>query len=215
MSKTLKEIGYTILEELTNFQITDDERITLPYLYGKIAVVRDELIAQELRIKKRLDPMFYTKCNCVPVRCEEIVCDDETGEEVKSGIIEVYADVAFLQNYLGRYTTSYVGDPDLCSPFRRLNFPFGVGSSFTKDAIGFSLVDNKILFKNLPNEIGVVTVVGITKNGTCLENACDADEKPYNIPQNLIYELEKKVVFSIRKATEVKRDIINDTKDEQ
>lgn len=203
------------MEEVTNFQITDDERITLPYIYAKIAVIRDEMIDAMIRKGRRLDPMFYTKCNCVPVKCRNITCTDVSGEEMDSGVVEVYAEVGFLQNYLGRYMTTYVGGPDMCSPFRRLNFPHGVNGFHTRTVPVYYPVDNTLIFKNVPNELGVVTIVGITKNGTCLEDPCGVEDEPYNIPQNLIYELEKKAVYIIRNAAGVKRDIKNDTKDEQ
>lgn len=209
MSKSLEKIGYTVFEEFTNHHIVDDEKATIEIIFDMVHDVRNLLIDRELKKFRRLDPMFYTVCPCIPVLCKSITCLDEEGETVESGVVEYYSEADFLQNYLGVHSVKYLGTPDYKNPFRLLNFPFGIGSSKTKHVSGFVLVNNKIIYENIDPEIKVLTLVAITKTGNCSNDNCDLSA-PYNIPQHLIHELEGLVLKRLLTTHNIKRDLIND-----
>jgi hypothetical protein len=213
MGKTKQKIGYSILEQLTNFRVVDDEAVQIEIIYDMIDDVRNTMIANELKKKRRLDPMYYSVCNCLPVKCRPITCTDTDGSEVESGVTEFYSDIDFVQNNLGVHSISYLGPPDFSLNFRRLNFPYGVAGSSTKNVISYMVVGNKIIYKNIDPEIGVLTLVSITKSGKCDETGeCDLTA-PYNIPDDFIHDLEGIVLKRLLGSAPIRRDQKNDAQD--
>lgn len=207
MGKTLEKIAYTIMERYTNFVHNDDEVLDIEIIYDKIHDIRIVLMNREIKKEKKLSPAYYTICDCVEVKCGPVKCG-----EYDSEVVRYYADLSFVEESLGKYAISYLGTPDFETPYRRINFPFGASGQYTKNIPSYSFVNGKAIFKGEP-DFKLFSLISITKNGSCSLNSCDVSQ-PYNIPGDLIDELEEIIYQKLTNAYTIKRDEKNNTSDD-
>jgi hypothetical protein len=207
MGKTLEKIAYTIMERYTNFVHNDDEVLDIEIVYDKIHDVRIFLMNREIDRRKRLSQAYYTICDCVEVKCGPVTCGEHDSE-----VVRYYADLSFVEESLGKYAISYLGTPDFKTPYRRVNFPFGYAGQYTRHKPSYSFVDGKAIFKGEP-DFKLFSLISITKNGSCSLDSCDV-RKPYNIPGDLIDELEEIIFKKLTNSYQIKRDEKNNTSDD-
>ena len=107
MAKTIAEIGYSIRNQCKGYFSTDDERISIDFVYDKAWDIRSMLIKEEYRKFHQLnDNDFTTEC-CLEIVCDEIVCDN-----IGSGEYEYSAVIPTLESSLGYNSIKYFGTID-------------------------------------------------------------------------------------------------------
>lgn len=200
MAKSLERIGYTILEMVTNFRITDDEDIPIELIYDKIHNKRSEMAEAYYNKTGNVPEALYCELKCIDIECREVKCEGEDSE-----IKEHYVSLPNIDATFGDKAIKYLGSMDYKIPFRRLNFPFGANGKATKNAPIYQVVtyDNIILGEKLPTEgmdkIGAVYMCNMH------EENCDPS-KPYPIVDSWISRLEKAVFFDLVPSAKIPKD---------
>jgi len=207
--KTLAEIGYSIRNQCKGYFSTDDERISIDFVYDKAWDIRSMLIKEEWRKFHQLnDNDFTTEC-CLKISCDEIVCDDKG-----SGVYEHTIIMPTLESSLGYNSIKYFGSVDKKTPFRRVNYGgylYSGYSSFTGNAPTFTLIDNKAVLKNLPDEnMEYVCVIGIFENS---RDYCKPED-PFPIARHLVHKLELLAIQQIMSTIQIGPDEYNNAKDD-
>lgn len=187
MTKSHKEIAYSILEALYKHNIPDDADISLEYVKKKINDINVRLIEEQYRAGLSLDG-FYQKMCCIEVKCEQTACTVD-GIVIPSGDVLWYADIPMLNQKIGNKNIIFLGLMNMEKPFRRMTF-----SGYTSNAkldwlkgTEYTIIGNKVYFKHLPTSgIKYICLVGILADPT---TSCSWDEeKMYPTPDP--YKLE-------------------------
>jgi hypothetical protein len=211
MGKPLKNIVYTIKEELSGYKITDDTLFEDAYLVDKINGVREVLIAEQFR-NKYIDPAFYQQLCCLEVLCDKSGCIIE-GEFYPSGNNNHYLNIPSLINKVGFDNILYLGLDDMLTQFTRTTtagYVSSEGALWTKRGTIYLVLGDKILIKNLPNPgIKYLCMLGLLSDPT---KSCNYDEnEDYPVPD--IYKLELLVKKDIMSVYGIVGDEINDARD--
>lgn len=207
MEKSLEKITYSVIELLTNFSQVNAELLEPEFIEDKIHDARNKMMNDLLRKNNGLDIAFYTLCDCIEVKCDEVECGEE-----KSGIIRKYSDIEYINTSFGQAAIRYLGPPDMSINYRRKGSMMPTGGQYTRHEPGYTIIGDKAYYENIPDEVGVVTILALTKNGSCLPD-CDKT-KPYNIPGHLIFDLEIMVCKAIFPSFRIPRDNKNNSNDD-
>lgn len=211
MGKPLKNIVYSIKEELSGYKITDDTLFEDDYLIDKINGVREVIINEQFRTMY-IDPVFYQQMCCLEILCDEMGC--EVGEEFyRSGHKQYYVKIPPLINKVGFSNILHFGLDDMLTQFNRTTIAGYIssdGALWTKKSPIYVVLSDKILIKNLPNpNLKFLCMVGLLSNPT---KACNYDENE-DYPVSDTYKLEMLVKKDIMSMYGIVGDELNDARD--
>jgi len=193
MQKTIEQIIYSVIEQYSSYRVNDDNDLDPEFVRDKILDVRNALVEQQFKQKKVIDIEFLTRCECVDILCEDLMCDG-----ISSGETRRYIDASNLNLSYGKSSLVYVGpltfDPQ--SDWRIFFNPYGIGGRDTrgKQVCG-RVIGDKIVIENLPSETEKCAMLVLTKNGFCSQVCNDA--LPLRIPAHLIATLEQLVLKAL------------------
>jgi len=190
MTKTLKEIVYSILESIYSHYITDDADISYEWVAAKAVDINVKLIEDAFNKKQSLDS-FYQKMCCIEVKCQKNTCVID-GKVVPSGEVLWYSDIPKLNSNIGWKNISYLGLDNLKMGFRRVT----INSFETEGRLDYQsrptyyIAGEKMYFRDLPESgIKFICLIGILSDPT---TACNWDDD--NIfPTPDAYKLELRV----------------------
>ena len=211
MGKPLKNIVYTIKEELSGYHITDDSLFTDEYLIDKINGVREVLIAEQFK-EGGIDGQFYQTLCCLEVKCHTQGCT-LNGKFYKSGSTYFYIDLPALIMKVGMKNIMYFGLDDYYTQFTRMSFDGYMSSNsalWTGRMPTYTVVDGKALMKNIPTPgLKYICIMALLSNPV---DACNWDDnQDYPVPD--IYKLELLVKKDIMSMYGIVGDEINDARD--
>ncbi len=198
MAKSLKKIVYSIKEELTGYNITDDVVFSNEYLIDKINDVREVIIKEHFK-ESGIDGQFYQTICCLEVKCFEHGCT-LNGKFYKSGSIYWYVELPALIESVGWKNIMYFGLDDFKTQFARNSFDAYLsneGALWTSKMPIYTVVDGKAILKNLPTPgLRYICIMALLQNP---QDACNWDEEsPYPVPD--VHKLEllvKKDIMSL------------------
>ena len=206
MSKTLAEIGYSIRNQVKGYFSSDDERISIEFVYDKAWDIRSLLIKEEYRKFHKLnDQDFVSKC------CLDVVCT-ETCEG--SGTFEYTVAIPILESSVGYDGVKYFGSPDMKTPFRRSNyqgFLYSDSESFTGGAPTYTLYDDRAVLKNMPTDNQEkICIIGIFENP---RDHCKPSD-PFPIARHLVHKLELLAIQQLMSTIQIGPDEVNNARDD-
>lgn len=206
MSKTLAEIGYSIRNQVKGYFSSDDERISIEFVYDKAWDIRSLLIKEEYRRHHQLnDQDFVSKC------CLDIVCK-ETCEG--SGEFEYTVTIPTLESSVGYDGVKYFGSPNMKTPFRRSNyqgFLYSGSESYTGNAPTYTLYDDLAILKNMPTDnMEKVCIIGIFEDP---RDYCDPND-PFPIARHLVHKLELLAIQQLMSTIQIGPDEANNARDD-
>jgi hypothetical protein len=196
MTKTYKEIVYSILESVYKYRITDDHDISVDWIKKKVVDINLRMVEEAYKKGESLDS-YYQKSCCIEVKCNRLSCTID-GETVESGDVEWYSEISALNPKIGYRNIAFLGTSDMKREFRRVSYSGFVSSGSLDWVHGttYTVIGNKILFKDLP-ETGtkMICMVRINADPT---SVCDWNEDtPFPTPDPYKLELMvKQDIFS-------------------
>ncbi len=209
MAKTLAEIGYSIRNQIKGYFSTDDERISIEFIYAKAWDIRSMLIKEEYRKFRQLNDQDYISECCLEVCCDETVCEGED-----SLAKDHYVNIPTLESALGYNGVKYFGTTDKKTPFRRVNYPgylYSDYESYTKNVPTYTLVDTKAFLKNLPTDtLKFICIIGIFENP---RGHCDPEDA-FPIARHLVHKLELIAVKQLMSTIVIGPDEVNNARDD-
>lgn len=211
MGKPLKNIVYTIKEELSGYIISDDNLFTDNYLIDKINGVREVLIAEQFR-EGGIDSQFYQSLCCLEVKCHNQGCT-LNGKFYKSGSTYFYVELPSLITKVGMKNIIYFGLDDFYTEFTRMSFDGYMssdGALWTNKKPLYTVIDGKAIMKNLPTPgLKYICINALLSNPI---SSCNYDDnEDYPVPD--VYKLELLVKKDIMSMYGIVGDEINDARD--
>lgn len=207
MGKSLIKITDSILEALTNYNVTDDFRIDADLIKQKVLDFRASIIYDELRAGA-VDDSYYQR---YVVGLSECVSDQITIGNHTFDLKPSYRQVIFPSLIAGKI--SYFGSADFKIRFTRrslLQFLTSEGSRYTGGSPMFTVIGNTAFVKNLPSAGNkVFMMVGIFLD----PRDVDLDEES-DFPVPDASKLELLVKRDILSTYQINLDVLNNTKDE-
>jgi hypothetical protein len=203
---TIQQKIAIIKEKLTGYNVRNTFPLTDEMLIDRLDVIRELLIQQN---KNALNDMFYTSTCCIDVECEGFGCT--IGDEfIESGVSLFSSDLPALITGVGNNDIKYLGTIGYGNAYDRstlANFINNKYSRWTSRRIIYTIVGNKIYYKNIPSGLNKICIVGLFKNPVSL---CDYNlrESEYPVPHE--YKLELLVVQDILTSMGIFPDELND-----
>jgi hypothetical protein len=177
---TAKKIVYDIIDSVSNFIVTDDNRF-LDYerILDKVYEVRASIIKDEGILT---DEMFSDMC-CLEVQCDDVVCNN-----VSAGETRYYIDIPDTV----KGSIRYLGLADWKTPFTNLGMTGMIaldGNEWTASMPGYYLSDGRAYLYNLPTDgIRYLCLSAVFENP---QDMCDYDdEKEFPFPMEYIHKLK-------------------------
>ena len=206
MTKTYKEIVYSVLEGVYKYRITDDKELIKDLVGKKIADVNIRIVEEVFKQGMNID-MCYQKVCCIEVACSRPEC---LGEE--TGTVLWKAELPMLNTKVGYKNIKYLGLTDMEHNFRRVDFStlhVSNALEFSKETT-YAIIGNEAYFKNLPNPgIKFLCLVGIVSDPI---TACNwDDDNMYPTPDP--YKLEIMVKQDILSSYGIMKDEQQDGRD--
>lgn len=210
MGKTLANIVDSIIEYVSGFQVTDDNKFDRDLIADKVHDVRINLIHDELAGKGYIDDEYYVLTRCIKIIKEDMICDEE--DECAEIDLKIWtAEIPALIERVGWHNIKYLGSVNFTKKFTRKSlsgFLSMSGSRYTSDISAFTLLSNsKIMFKNVDCQ-EVVNMLCLPKVPT---SVCDwNDDMAYPVPD--VFKLELIVKKDIFSSLGIPADEFNNTK---
>lgn len=207
--KTKLDYVYSILESLTDFNLTDDHKIDEEWVSDKIDDVRATLI----KGLKNIHDDFYQLVCCIEIECEKPACDIN-GVSIPSGDVLWKAELPSLIPLEKGNNIKYFGPPNLKSNFTQVSpsaFQTLEAREFTSDKTFYMILNGIAYFKNLPTSgIKYVCLAGLLLNP---ETACNYELQNSNYPVPSGLKLEILVKQDILSTYNIKPDVKQDARD--
>lgn len=212
MTKPFNKVLYSIMEALSNFDLTDDFPVDPEYIKDKIHDVRSALIYDEWKAGL-LDEANFQRVCCLEIKCREAKCE-LNGVELPSGAKEYYVELPLLNNRIGEWNIKYFGTVDMMNNFNRMSWDGMLsltGNRWTSNQTSYSIISNEAMIKNLPtNETRFLCLVGILDNPTL---SCDWESDESIYPCSNIMKLELVVKQDILSSYGIPKDKSQDTQE--
>lgn len=198
MSKSLSEIGYSVRNQLHGWISSQNESISMEFIYRKISDVRSLLLKKWFTENKWIDIQSYAQTCCLEIKCHHIQCRDRsTGLMIDSGDVQYKVEAPYLESSLGEQAIIYFGDVDMKHPYAKRSVLGAVFSKFnfyTHHVPSFSRTDYIWTIEHLPDTgTKFVTLVGVLEDVLCV---CKPEDI-FPFPNHLIHELELMVIQQI------------------
>ncbi len=120
---------------------SDDSRLRMRFVEYQIRSARSELLKDLVRRQVGVPYDFYQRICCLPIKCDNIVCD---GESIP--VERTYLEIPALENV--PHNPVYLGPADGKTPFTRVSFgqiAFWSGGSFSRKQNAFAILGNKAM----------------------------------------------------------------------
>jgi len=210
MGKTLANIVDSIIEYVSGFQVTDDNKFDKDIIADKVHDVRINLIYDELQSKGYIDDGYYVLTRCIKIIKEDMICDEE--DECANIDLGIWtAEIPTLIERVGWANIKYLGTVNFTKSFTRKSLSGLLamsGNRYTYDKPAYTLIaNNKLMFKNVDCQ-EVINMLCLPKIPT---QVCDwNDDTPYPVPDAFKLELiVKKDIFA---SLGIPADEFNNTK---
>lgn len=213
MSKSLEEIGYSIRNQLKGWISSQNESISMEFIYRQISDVRSLLIKKWFKENKWIDAQSYAQSCCMEICCKPIQCLTSNGTYIDSDDKQYFVIAPYIETSLGEQAIMYFGSPDLKQPYAKRSFlgqVFSKWNIYTHHAPAFTRVDNKYIIEHLP-ETGTKFVTLIAVFEDVLK--CCKPEDVFPFPNHYIHELELLVIQQIASTMNLKPGTKADTVD--
>lgn len=210
-NKSLLKIIYSVQEQLSGFNVTDDTPYSEEFLKDLANVFRSALIKEEINQTKLVSDSYYQSMCCLEVICREQSCVSGS-ETVKSGSKQYYVELPKLIGGVGNNDIKYLGLDDYKNGFIRTNllgFNTSDGDKYGRMRTRYMMVGKEAILKNIPTKgLKYVCLIGLLDDPTtsCL---WDADVE-YPLPNHLIVRLETLMLKQILSTYNIKPDLKND-----
>lgn len=216
----LKEIGYSILSQCYNFNLSDDIDVDLDWVYYQVSNVRNAILAKKSQSFNFSSEIYkyYNRLNCVPVECVDIAeCCTLTTD---CNILRVTLPTNLL------YPNHFIVEQ--AHRKRRFEYlePYLIPSAMhrrIKISLGYwYYIQNKIyIITDLPH-ISVVSLTGVFEYPerlfmleNCEQKPCYiAEEEEYPIEAEHLQIVEQYVVGLIRASLNNVKDLTNNALDD-
>ncbi|VVB59147.1 Uncharacterised protein [uncultured archaeon] len=214
MSKSLSEVSYSIRNQLKGWIASQNEVISIEFIYKKISDVRSLLLQQWYTDNKWIDQESYSQV-CLEIKCEPIQCYDKHSKAyVDSGMKRYVVNAPFIEQFCGEQAIKYFGAPDLKHPYAKRSVSgqsFSESDAYTHHEPSFTRIGNRFILEHLP-ETGVkfVTLVALFED---VVEVCEPDEV-FPFPSHLLHKLELLVIQQIQApAKQMKPSSVSDSTD--
>jgi hypothetical protein len=191
MSKTLPRIIESVLEELHNFHVTDDNEIPYEYLVDKAVDMRQTLLKEEFNARKGLlDQGYYQRVCCLEVECHRQGCTVD-GVFIPSSSIVWEVKLPPLIKGVGWKDILYFGTDMFKSGFTRMTFTNWSeieGNLYSGTMPAFTMVGNSLMLKNMPaSDLKFLCAILLLSNPV---DACNWQEDTSEFPVPSDYKLQ-------------------------
>ena len=197
MSKTLAEVSYSIRNQLKGWISSQNEAISIDFIYKKIADVRSLLLQQWYEKNKWIDQESYASV-CLEITCEPISCfDSASNSYIDSGMKRYIVIAPYIESFCGEQAIKYFGSPDLKHPYAKrsvLGQTFSANNFYTHHAPAFTRIGNKFILEHLP-ETGAkfVTLIALFED---VYSVCKPEDV-FPFPSHMLHNLELMVIQQI------------------
>jgi hypothetical protein len=208
MAKTLSEMTFSVIEQASGFNITDDNEYPEDLVADILVSVNSTLIREAFR-NRTLDESLYLSHENVPIL--EISNDIEIeGVTVKNNQHLKYASIPYLITGIGDRNLIYFGTSDFSSNFSRKRFQRLInqlGIVFKLSNVSYSVIGNKAYFLSTEVQgMSIVSAIGLW-NDPRLASSYDP-EMPFPTPSD--YKMELLALQQLLQTKNVPYDIVND-----
>ena len=212
MSKTIREISYSVWEQISNFNITDDSPYPYEWIEDTVVATNASLMRQYYDARKLNDELLLTQAN-VPI---EPVENDVTiqGLTIKAKYGFCKADVPPLLTGVENKLLSYVGPPDYSTSYTRrkiYELMNDKGITWKLPNPTYAVVGNQLYFKKSPKLGNVVSVTGYFRDPREV-NTFDKETDPFPTPSE--FKLEMLTLQQVMQSLNIPMDLLNDAQRE-
>lgn len=208
MAKNFEKIVYSLLEIVTNFEVTDDIEYPILWIEDGLISIHNSLM-REAFDNNKLGPELLQLQKNVPVKpLTESVQIDGVPINIKSELC--YSDIPELVSGIEQKNIDYVGTVDLANSFSYRGIKYLVdddGVLYKLPQPVYSILGNKLLFsKEEMLGIQIVSIIGYFRDPRDV-NTYDPNTA-FQTPSE--FKLEMLTLKHILSAKGVTPDIIND-----
>lgn len=190
MAKSLKKIYDMLVDELQQYQPSDDFPIPRKLILDKIHDARAAIIRREYKDSKKIDPAYYQPICCVEVDCLPQGCTFN-GVFVASGETIWHAVLPALITDVDDLNLIYVGQDNYSRPWSLMNFEAWMnveGNIATGTLPAGTIVGSDLYLKNLPTQgIKFICIIALVYDPTSVCNW--DDDKPYPAPDDMTIQM--------------------------
>ena len=223
--KSLREIGYSIINPVSGFMTSDDQRIDPEWVYDKIWDVYAKLRVKYRKENGHLEPADYAQTCCLEVKCRHQKCDSDeepppnkTNDpspplQVESETLQYYVELPDIDWYGVEDPIVFFGSDGLKERYSYKSINGFENSDYETYISGkpiYTVVGNEAWLKNLPtsSQTKVCIVAVLASPG----NKCNPDDI-FPAPRAFIFELELLVKRDILSSWGINPDLINNAND--
>jgi len=209
-NKSLLKIIWSVIEQLQNYVVTDDEPWDEEFLIDMANGFRSALIKEQIEQTKMISDSCYQTVSCLEIKCRDLDCTSN-GVVIPSGDKEYYIEIPRLIGGIGWKDIRFLGTHDYKTQFSRKNI-FGFNTSdgdiYGRSGCVYTVVGNEVKIKNLPTKgMKYVGLIGLLDNPM---TACDwDDDNEYPLPNFMVQKLETLMLKQVLAVSGVKRDYNN------
>lgn len=214
MAKTLPRIIESVLEELNNYHITDDNEIPYEYLVDKAVDMRQVLLREEFESRRGLiDQSYYQRICCLEVECHRQGCTVD-GVFIPSSSIIWEVKLPPLVKGVGWKDILYLGTDLFKSGFTRMTFTNWSeieGNILTGLKPAYTLIGDSIMLKNMPtSDLRFLCGILLLSNPV---DACNWDDDKSEFPVPSDYKLQLLMKKDILASYGIPKDKQHDATD--
>ncbi len=211
--KTLANIVDSIIEYMSAFVVTDDNRLDRDIIADKVHEVRQNLIHDEFRSNGYVADEYYVLTKCIKIIKEDMTCD-EVDKCANLGLNVWVAEIPVLMERVGWSNIKYLGTVNFTKKLTRTSlsgFLSHAGASYTSHKPVFTMIENGRLMFNNVDCLEVLNMLALPKVPT---SVCDwEDDRPYPVPDS--FKLELIVKQDLGHALGIPADELNNTRDDR
>jgi len=208
MAKTLREIAYSILELVSNFEITDDSPISLPWIEDQV-ISQNHTLIRKAKEERRLDSFLYMSDDNIEVK-EFTPYNLIPGINVRNCHRFMYADIKPLLTGLQGAEIDFVSNSGYSSVYKKVPMSRLLRGSSGYYSLGnstYALLEFKLVFlKSELDGVKYVSMSGIFNDPRTL-SSWNINE-PFRTPSEKNLELLS--IQHILKGLGLPMDLMND-----
>lgn len=212
MSKLLSEISYSVLEQVSNFNITDDTPYPIKWFDDTVVAVNASLMRQYYDAHKLNDELLLMHRNIPIEPIEDTLVIDGIRIQGKYGYCK--ADIPFLLTGVDNKVLSYVGPDDLSLEYSRRKITDLINDKGVVWKISnpvYAISGTRLFFKKSPQLANVVTVIGYFRDPREV-NTFNEETDPFPTPSE--YKLEMLALQQVMQSMGLPLDLLSDAQRE-
>jgi len=191
MAKTKQQVIDSILEQVSAFELTDDNPIDRDWLGAKIDDIREKLILEQFNAKRSIDDAYYELDCCVEIECAELAQCSVDGITFSSGEKVYWFDASNVIGGLdGKAIKSaflaidgFGNDGVMKSISLRSLSGFNTvdGLRYTRNSMFMTVIGAKGYVRNLPND-GIRMICVVMAKRSPGSGCGDLNDVQYPVP---------------------------------